>query len=195
MQPAEAASAKASTQPSVAETGAALPATSAPTTPASAPVAAAQASSPAQAPAPLATQLTGQLTHLRQLPQGDHVMTLTVNPETFGPVRVVAHISHEGVHLELFGASDQARAALRAALPDLRRDLAGLGLEPRLDLGSQSQSGQQGQQSALGDPNGFGPRSGRGGTSTGTAAHAVPASSTSPHLTRSTHTGAIDVDL
>ena len=81
-------------------------------------------------PVPLSSQLSGQLTSLRQMPQGEHVLTLTVNPETFGPVKVVAHITHDGVSLQLFGASDQARAALKAALPDLRRDLAGTGLQP-----------------------------------------------------------------
>jgi len=135
---------------------------------------------------------------LRQLPQGDHVMTLTVNPETFGPVRVVAHIGHDGVHLELFGATEQARAALRAALPDLRRDLVGAGLEPRLDLGTQSGHGNAGgngsaAQSASGDAGGSSGQSfaRTSGASTGGA----QASSTSPSTTRSAHSGAIDVDL
>jgi len=117
------------------------------------PVPQASASQPAL-PVPLSTQLTGQLTSLRQLPQGEHILTLTVNPETFGPVKVVAHITQHGVSLELFGASDQARAALKAALPDLRRDLAGAGLEPHLELGSGSGSGAGGRD-AMGDSSSF----------------------------------------
>ena len=117
------------------------------------PVPQASASQPAL-PVPLSTQLTGQLTSLRQLPQGEHILTLTVNPETFGPVKVVAHITQHGVSLELFGASDQARAALKAALPDLRRDLAGAGLEPHLELGSGSGSGAGGR-GAMGDSSSF----------------------------------------
>lgn len=130
---------------------------------------------------------------LRQLPQGDHVMTLTVNPDTFGPVRVVAHISADGVHVELFGASEQARAALRAALPDLRRDLAGAGLDSQLDLGAEA-SGDDGQQAALGDPSGFGQRPGRATAMGGVAGSATTASATSTTSHRA-HAGAIDVDL
>ncbi len=128
----------------------------APPTPASAPTQAAAPAAPNQPafPVPLSSQLSGQLTSLRQMPQGDHVLTLTVNPETFGPVKVVAHITHDGVSLQLFGASDQARAALRAALPDLRRDLAGTGLQPNLELGSDSGSGAAGRD-AMGDPSSF----------------------------------------
>jgi flagellar hook-length control protein FliK len=102
----------------------------------------------------LFSQLSGQLTSLRQLPHGEHVLTLTVNPETFGPVRVIAHITHDGVSLQLFGASDQARAALKDALPDLRRDLAGTGLQSSLELGSGSGSGSGGRE-AMGDPSSF----------------------------------------
>ena len=92
------------------------------------------------------------MTSLRQMPQGEHILTLTVNPETFGPVRVVARITHDGVSLQLFGASEQARAALKAALPDLRRDLAGAGLESNLELGSGSSSDGK---EAKGDPSSF----------------------------------------
>lgn len=162
--------------------------------PASAPAAPVQHVSPAQPPAPLATQLSGQLMSLRQLPQGDHVMTLTVNPETFGPVRVVAHISADGLHLELFGASEQARAALRAALPDLRRDLAGAGLDSRLDLGAESHADGR-QQSPLGDASDFGQRPGRTAPQGGSPGSATGASAASVSTSRSAHAGAIDVDL
>lgn len=87
-------------------------------------------------PQALAAQLGTRLSALRVAPAGEHVLVLRVDPETFGPVRVVAHIGTEGVRIELLGASDQARDALRAALPDLRRDLAAAGLPADLDLGT-----------------------------------------------------------
>lgn len=112
----------------------------APTT-ATAPTAATPATPPAAAPQPpLAPQLAGQLAHLRHLSSGDHVLTLSVTPDTFGPVRVVAHITPEGVSLQLFGASDAAREALRGALTDLRRDLAATGLTADLDVGKEGEA-------------------------------------------------------
>ena len=144
-------------------------------------------------PTPLASQLTGQLTSIKQLPQGDHVLTLMVNPESFGPVKVVAHIGRDGVSLEIFGATEAARAALRAALPDLRRDLAGAGLEPKLELGNGS--GGQGastDQSGLGQSTGEHRRAARATAGVGTTASANAAA---PTITRTTHSGGIDLDL
>jgi flagellar hook-length control protein FliK len=159
----------------------------------------AQATAPASPnqpafPVPLSSQLSGQLTSLRQLPHGEHILTLTVNPETFGPVRVVAHITHDGVTLQLFGASDQARAALKAALPDLRRDLAGTGLQPNLELGSGSGSGSGGRE-AMGDPSSFtgngnapqrSPRPPFGGS-------AAAVTLAADHTAQATHRGALDL--
>lgn len=164
---------------------------------AAAPTAVTQASASQPAlPVPLSTQLTGQLTSIRQLPQGEHVLTLTVNPETFGPVKVVAHITHDGVSLQLFGASDQARAALKAALPDLRRDLAGVGLEPHLELDSGSGSGFEGR-GAMGDPSSFARQDGstrraQRGTPAGVSSVSAPALTPTTHATRR---GGIDLVL
>ena len=63
------------------------------------------------------------------------MLTLRVEPDSMGPVRVVAHIATDGVRIELLGGTDHAREALRAALPDLRRDLAATGMRADLDLG------------------------------------------------------------
>jgi flagellar hook-length control protein FliK len=93
----------------------------------------------------LAEQLGARLATLRTLPVGDHVLTLRVDPDSFGPVRVVAHIGAEGVRIELVGASDAARDALRSALPDLRRDLAATGLSAQLDLGRDQPGGASGR--------------------------------------------------
>lgn len=92
----------------------------APATPAPAPVAV-----PQQA-LPLAPQLTGPLYQLAQAGEGQHVMTVSVNPDNIGPVTVRAHITTSGVQIELYAPTDPGRDALRAIVTDLRRDLAGL---------------------------------------------------------------------
>src|SRR5690606_23394550 len=76
--------------------------------------------------AQLAEQLEARWPVLRASGPGTHVLTMRVEPEHFGPVRVVAHIGTEGVRIELLGATDAARDALRQALRDLRPDLAGV---------------------------------------------------------------------
>lgn len=109
-----------------------------PTAPATAP------SAPGD-PRALADQLGVRLASLRGAGPGQHTLTLRVDPESFGPVRVVAHIGTEGVRIELLGATDQAREALKAALPDLRRDLTAAGLPADLDLGEDRGTALQGQ--------------------------------------------------
>jgi flagellar hook-length control protein FliK len=61
---------------------------------------------------------------LAQAADGDHSLTLTVSPESLGPVTVRAHISGGTIHIELHAPNDLGREALRAVLADLRRDLA-----------------------------------------------------------------------
>ena len=89
--------------------------------------------------APLSDQLAGklaeQLPGLKAAGPGRHTLSLTVTPEHFGKIQVVAHISAESVRVELVGATDAARDSLRAALPDLRRDLAQSGLSSDVRLG------------------------------------------------------------
>ena len=68
-------------------------------------------------------------------------MTINVTPDNLGPVTVRAHISAGDVRLELFAPNDAGRDALRAILPDLKRDLAGTGLNANLDLSSGNQPG------------------------------------------------------
>ncbi|KQY45939.1 flagellar hook-length control protein FliK [Cellulomonas sp. Root137] len=87
---------------------------------------------PAQpTPPPLAEQLGARLTALTGpggLGRGRHILTVPVDPENLGPVRIVAHIGPESVRVELVGATEASREALRGALSDLRRDLAASGL-------------------------------------------------------------------
>jgi flagellar hook-length control protein FliK len=87
---------------------------------------------------------------LRGLGNGEHVMSIAVDPEHFGPVRVIAHITPDAVRIELLGGTDQSREALRTSLADLRRDLAGSGLHAELSLGRDAQTGNDGWRGSAG---------------------------------------------
>lgn len=104
-----------------------------------APAASAAAPLPQQ---PMAAQLARPLFTLATEAPGEHVMTMKVSPEDLGPVTVRAHISSDGVRLELFAAGDAGRDAVRTALPELRRELAQQGLTATLDLSGRDTPGQ-----------------------------------------------------
>jgi flagellar hook-length control protein FliK len=89
---------------------------------------------------PLTTQIFKPIFSLSSAQPGEHVLTISVTPNNLGPVTVRAHVTGEGIRLELFAPTDLARDALRGILPDLRRDLAGSGLNAELDLSSDSQA-------------------------------------------------------
>src|SRR5690606_3041534 len=73
----------------------------------------------------VAAQVAPAVMSIVQRPSGTHQLTMTVSPESLGPVTVRAHISAAGdVRVELFGATDAGRDALRVIVADLRRDLA-----------------------------------------------------------------------
>jgi len=75
--------------------------------------------------------------HLRALAgarAGTHVLSVALDPKNLGEVRIVAHISSGQVRIDLAGANDAARAALRGTLDELRRDLQSAGLEAELGL-------------------------------------------------------------
>ena len=150
--------APASGSAATAPTGAATPAPAAP-----APAAPAE-------PRALAEQLGVRLSALRSAGPGEHLLTLRVEPDSIGPIRVLAHIGTEGVRIELLGGTDQARDALRAALPDLRRDLAAAGLGADLNLGAdlrgQDPGGRDGQHRPRPAPTSAAPAAGQGTTST-----------------------------
>ncbi|MEO7006988.1 MAG: flagellar hook-length control protein FliK [Terrimesophilobacter sp.] len=124
------------------------------------PVAAApapQTAAPIAAPTPMAaaaptpafaTQLARPLFTLAGATFGDHTMTITVTPDNLGPVTVRAHITADGMRVQLFAPTDAGRDALRAVLPDLRRDLAGSGINSSLDLSSQNQPSGLGSESS-----------------------------------------------
>jgi flagellar hook-length control protein FliK len=104
----------------------------APTAPVVAAPADARAATASAAPAPAAPvprhvllpQLSAPVLSLARAADGEHSVTLTVSPESLGPVTVRAHIAAGVIHLELHAPSEAGREALRAILTDLRRDLA-----------------------------------------------------------------------
>ena len=111
------------------------------------------AAAPPSTPAPLTQQLARPLFSLAAAGPGTHVVTVTVSPEALGPVTVRAHVAGQGMHVEMFAPSDAAREAVRAILPDLRRDLGGAGLQASVDLSSQNRpSDQRSDQQAAGTP-------------------------------------------
>jgi flagellar hook-length control protein FliK len=93
---------------------------------------------PAAAPT-FATQVSVPVFTLVGAAQGEHTLTISVTPDNLGPVTVRAHITADGIRVQLFAPTDAGRDALRAILPDLRRDLAGSGLDSSLDLSSRNE--------------------------------------------------------
>ena len=110
--------------------------------------------------ASLAEQVRGPVLALRTAAPGEHVLTLKVTPDNLGPVQVRAHIGADGIRIELVGATDAARDGLRGLLTDLRRDLAGTGMNASLTLGADSGTGGRSGQGAT-DPGWTGDGSGR----------------------------------
>lgn len=95
----------------------------------------------APVPAGFTAQLAKPLFTLATAGVGEHTLTVQVNPEKLGPVTVQAHIGNGGIRIEMFAASADGRDALRAGLPELKRDLADAGISASLDLSSNGQSG------------------------------------------------------
>ncbi|WP_314647742.1 flagellar hook-length control protein FliK [uncultured Microbacterium sp.] len=124
----------------------ASPASVAPVLPGPAPTASvtapAAAAATANAPQPLAAQVAPAVLHLAQRPAGSHQLTMTIEPESLGPVTVRAHISADGeVQVHLLGATDAGREALRTLLGDLRRDLAAISPHASVALGAGADAG------------------------------------------------------
>jgi flagellar hook-length control protein FliK len=91
------------------------------------------------APPTFATQVSVPVFTLVGGARGEHTLTVNVTPDNLGPVTVRAHITADGIRVQLFAPTDAGRDALRAILPDLRRDLAGSGLDASLDLSSRNE--------------------------------------------------------
>lgn len=110
----------------------------------------------------VAAQVAPVVVSIAQRPMGTHQLTMTVNPDSLGPVTVRAHITASGeVRVELSGATDAGRDALRTILVDLRRDLAAVMPHATLSVNhgmsaDASASGDRGQQAAGDAPAGQG---------------------------------------
>ncbi|WP_344402878.1 flagellar hook-length control protein FliK [Dactylosporangium fulvum] len=89
--------------------------------------------------AAIAGQVAMVLTPLRKGPDGVHRMTIHLNPEELGAVSIVAEVRGGAITVQLQAGSDAGRAALQAALPELRQDLQQAGFGGcELDLHQQS---------------------------------------------------------
>lgn len=108
----------------------------------------------ADVPRAVASQVLPAVVNLVQRPAGEHRLTLTVHPDSLGPVTVRAHIGREGdVRVELIGATDAGREALRTIVADLRRDLATVLPQASLSLSAGSDgAGRENPLGAGGDP-------------------------------------------
>lgn len=96
-----------------------------------------QTAAPTAPPRSIAAQVAPAIMHIAQRPAGAHQITLTVTPEEMGPVTVRAHLGAGGeVRIDLAGATEAGREALRVIVADLRRDLAAVMPHAHLSLGS-----------------------------------------------------------
>ncbi len=80
-----------------------------------------------QAPAPLHRQLLGPIATLAAGPNGERTLSVNIAPEALGPITVKALLGGDGIRMELSAPTDAGREALRAMLPELRRELAATG--------------------------------------------------------------------
>ncbi|QOD05757.1 flagellar hook-length control protein FliK [Pseudarthrobacter sp. BIM B-2242] len=120
-------------------------ATAAPSRPAQVP-SAAPATTDLPVPRGYTAQLARPLFTIAAAGPGQHTITVEVNPQNLGPVTVQAHSGADGIRIEMFAATSDGRDALRQALPELKKDLAGAGINASLDLSSSGQGTPQGGQ-------------------------------------------------
>lgn len=131
----------------------------------------------APAPRAVAAQVSPVVVSIAQRPSGTHQLTMTVNPDTLGPVTVRAHIGQAGdVRVELIGATDAGRDALRAIVTDLRRDLAAAMPHASLSIAQGAASDARADRNA--------PPFGGGGAEGGTSNGRGTGSDSSPHAPR-----------
>ncbi|MEJ1921892.1 flagellar hook-length control protein FliK [Microbacterium sp. KHB019] len=98
----------------------------------------------------LLPQVSAPVLALTQAADGDHQLTLTISPESLGPVTVRAHISGGTMRIELAAPTDLGRDALRMILADLRRDLAAAAPHATLAISAQDGAHSGSSQSGSG---------------------------------------------
>jgi flagellar hook-length control protein FliK len=94
------------------------------TAPTSPPIPTAPATSASQPSTP-AQQIVTVLTPLRSTEDGTHEVTIALEPEGLGTVKATITVNAQQVVVQLGADNDQAREALRQALPLLRHELGG----------------------------------------------------------------------
>lgn len=152
-------------------------------------------------PRAVAAQVSPVVVSIAQRPSGTHQLTMTVNPDTLGPVTVRAHIGQAGdVRVELLGATDAGRDALRAIVADLRRDLAAAMPHASLSIaqGSASDPGAERGASSFGSGEAGGEASSRRDTASDTAplaqhSRAVSAGPSSTPIDRDPAAAGLDI--
>lgn len=82
---------------------------------------------PASVHPPLLKQLTAPLVTVLSAVPGQRTMNIHVAPETLGPITVSAQLGPSGLRVDLSAPTDAGTHALRALLPELRREMAALG--------------------------------------------------------------------
>ena len=95
-----------------------------------------------QAPTP-AQQVVTVLTPLRSSEDGTHEVTIGLEPEGLGTVKATITVNAEQVVVQFGADNDQAREALRQALPLLRHELGGDGSSATVVLSDGRSHGQQ----------------------------------------------------
>ncbi|GAA2516166.1 flagellar hook-length control protein FliK [Pilimelia columellifera] len=108
------------------------------------------APAPPAAPATPAQQMATHIVPLKLDADGVHRLTVHLHPADLGAVSVVAEVRDGAIAVQITGATEAGREALRASLPDLRRELAQAGFQDTaLDLRQDAGPGQQRHQSAM----------------------------------------------
>lgn len=121
-------------------------ASAATSSPASAPASAPSPAGPPPLPTPPPTpaqQVVTVLAPLRSSPDGTHELTIGLEPEDLGTVKATVTVSAGQVVVQLGADNDQARDALRQALPLLRNELGGDGSSATVLLSGDGRQGRQ----------------------------------------------------
>lgn len=85
------------------------------------------AARPAPVHPPLLKQLAAPLATVINAASGQRTMNIHVAPESLGPITVSAQLGPAGLRVDVSAPTDAGTQALRALLPELRRELAVLG--------------------------------------------------------------------
>ncbi|MEU3330909.1 flagellar hook-length control protein FliK [Glutamicibacter creatinolyticus] len=95
--------------------------------PPTAPAALSEAARTATPVPALHRQLFAPISTLAVTPHGERMLSVKVAPDSLGPITVTAQLGGDGLRVDLTASTDAGRDALRAMLPELRRELAATG--------------------------------------------------------------------